>query len=204
MKRLIVGSVVALLALSSASAIAQELPPPGNDPWVHAPLYVHKPRHRWVGLQFDVGAPDGAAAGLVLRPIPDERYDWFRLVGSVTYNGLEHVPPGVRGGLTFDPLRSPVAPTLTGEVGHAFAGTIYGVNGSPTVSYDYVNVHLGLEFGNRNVWRFFLRGGVSWINLQTGNFQGALNLSDSTIVVGNPTFNGFVAPTGKLGFDVYF
>lgn len=160
-----------------------------------------EPRHRFVGIQADTGIPDGAALGLVLRPIPVESVDWFRLGVSGTYNGLA---PGVRAGITFDPFRSPVAPTLTGEVGHAFSGTVPHATGSPTVQYDYANIHLGLEFGNRNVWRFFLRGGVSWMNVNTSNFQGALNLSDSSLMIGNPQFSGLIAPTGKLGFDYYF
>lgn len=183
MKRLMFCSMVAAFSLVSIAAFADE------------------PRHRYVGVQADTGVPDGAALGLVVKPIPVESFDMLRVGVSGTYNGIA---PGVRAGLTIDPLRWHVfAPTLTGEAGHAFTGTVPGGKGT-TVSYDYLNAHFGLEFGNRNAWRFFMRGGVSWVNFNTGNFQGALNLSDTSVIVGNPTFNGMFAPSLKLGFYYAF
>jgi len=158
-----------------------------------------EPRHRWVGMQMDVGVPDGAALGLVLRPIPFHKYDWLHVGVSGTYNVLA---PGIRVGATFDPIKFPVAPTLTAEYGHAFEGKVPGVDKSPGVSYDYTNLHLGLEFGNRDTFRFFLRGGVSYLNVNTSGFQETMSNKD--VAIGNPSFTARVAPTAKLGFSLYF
>lgn len=155
-------------------------------------------RHRWVGMQFDVGAPDGVALGVVVRPY----VNWARLNLSGTYNAIA---PGIRGGVTLDPIKFPVAPTLTFEGGHAWNGNIPGGGSNlPQVGYDYMNLHLGLEFGNRDHWRFFLQGGPSWMHVQTSNFQAVVGSSDSSLVIGNPSANVAVIPTAKLGFALYF
>jgi hypothetical protein len=165
------------------------------------------PRHRTFGMSMDVGVPDGAALGLVVRP----HFDWLRIGGAVTHNGIA---PGLRLGVTIDPVAFPIAPTLTVEGGHYWQGTIPGVQDSPDVGYNYANFHLGLEIGNRSTFRFFLRGGASWIDVNTANFKGSTgtngmvsaNGSSTTSGsgFGNPTFNGWLAPTGKLGFSLYF
>lgn len=156
-----------------------------------------QPRHRWVGMQFDVGAPDGAALGVVVRPY----VNWLRLNLSGTYNG---VAPGIRGGATLDPIKFPVAPTLTFEGGHAWEGSVPGTSNLPQFGYDYANLHLGLEFGNRDTWRFFLQGGPSWLHVQTSGFQQVVGSSDPGLKIGDPTANVTVLPTAKLGFALYF
>jgi hypothetical protein len=163
------------------------------------------PRHRTFGMTMDVGVPDGAALGLVVRP----RFDWLRIAGAVTHNGIA---PGLRLGVTVDPIDFPIAPTLTVEGGHYWQGTIPGVSDSPTVGYNYANIHLGLEIGSRSAFRFFLRGGVSYVDVSASNISmgsngtvaanGASAMSGSGI--GNPSFSGWVAPSGKLGFALYF
>jgi hypothetical protein len=151
------------------------------------------PRHRTFGLSMDVGVPDGAALGLSVRP----KVDWLRLGASFTYNGMG---PGFRGSLTLDPIRYPIAPTFTVEGGHAFPGQVPGVSNSPALTYNYANLHLGLEVGNRETFRFFLRGGVSWLDLGTSNFQAMSGMSG----LGDPSYKGWLAPSGKLGFATYF
>ncbi|HEY4012149.1 MAG TPA: hypothetical protein VGM06_02325 [Polyangiaceae bacterium] len=163
------------------------------------------PRHRTFGMTMDVGVPDGAALGIVVRP----RFDWLRIAGAVTHNGIA---PGVRFGVTLDPIDFPIAPTLTVEGGHYWQGTIPGISESPTVGYNYANIHLGLEIGSRSNFRFFLRGGVSYLDVSASNINmgsngtvaanGASAMSGSGI--GNPSFSGWVAPSGKLGFSLYF
>ena len=154
-----------------------------------------QPRHRWVGFQTDVGAPDGATLGLVVRPY----FDWVRLTGSGTYNG---VAPGYRVGLTLDPMPWAAGLTLTAEHGQAFDGTV-PVSTHPTVGYDYNNLHLGLEFGQRDVWRFFIHGGPTYISGHVGGFQALVKPSDNSITLGDRTFSGWV-PSAKLGFTYYF
>lgn len=180
MKRLwIIGAALCVALFISTSAFADD----------------DTPRHRTGGMVFDVGAPDGVAAGLVVRPV----IDWARLEGAITYNAMA---PGIRGGFTLDPIDFGVAPTFTFEGGHAWNGKVPGMTNPIGVQYNYANLHLGLEFGNRNAWRIFLRGGMSYLDLQTSNFTGAVTVGNG-ITLSNPTFDGWV-PSGKLGFSIYF
>jgi len=148
-----------------------------------------------LGAQIDVGVPDGAAAGLVVRP-----QDWLRLNASITYNAIA---PGVRGGITLDPIDFGIAPTMTAEAGFSGQGKVPGGKNTPDVGYDYINLHLGLEFGNRHTWRFFLHGGPTYIHLNTGNFQNTVGFP-SGLIIGNPTANVWFTPTVKLGFALFF
>lgn len=195
------GSLLACMVLASVNAFALDATA-DDDPWHPPPQnpaltqVVPQPRFRYVGLSFDIGAPDGAALGVVVRP----HLNWLRLDLAGTYNGLA---PGLRGGLTLDPIKFPMVPTLTLEGGGTWPGKVPGVSNSPEVSYDYVNLHLGIEFGNRDTWRFYLRGGWSYINAQVSDFQNAITLP-SGVSIGNPTLSGWVAPSAKLGFAIYF
>ncbi len=155
------------------------------------------PRFKYVGMQVDVGVPDGAAVGVVVRP----KLNWLRLNLSGTYNVLS---PGIRGGFTLDPIKFPIAPTLTLEGGHSFKGTVPGIASNPEVSYNYANLHLGIEFGNRDSWRFFIHGGPSWINAQTYDFENTIGNKDKSLSVSDPSVSARVFPTAKLGFALYF
>jgi hypothetical protein len=168
--------------------------PDGSRPIVDAdhPVGDAPPRHRTLGITTDLGVPDGAAVGLVVRPV----FDWLRLGAAGTYNGMA---PGVRVGATFDPIAFPIAPTFTVEGGHSWEGKL-PISGAPTLSYTYANFHLGIEVGNRASFRFFLRGGASWLDGSTANFQSG----GGSAGFANPSYHGWLAPTGKLGFAAYF
>ena len=180
MKRLFI-AIMALCALTftGASAYADE---------------DSQPRHRTVGVGLDVGVPDGVAVGVVVRPV----VNWLRLEAAGTYNLMA---PGIRGGLTLDPVNFGVAPTFTFEGGHAFEGNVPHIDKQIGVQYNYANLHLGLEFGRRDYWRIFLRGGVSYLDLQTSGFQNATKVGGFNL--DNPSFDGWL-PSAKLGFALYF
>ncbi|MDP9036191.1 MAG: hypothetical protein M3O50_15430 [Myxococcota bacterium] len=144
---------------------------------------------------MDLGVPDGAALGLVVRP----HFEWLRLGAAVTHNGMA---AGGRLGVTLDPISFPIAPTFTAEGGHYWEGRLPLVGNSPSIGYNYANLHLGMEVGNRATFRFFLRGGVSWVDVSTAHFQNVTGGARSGI--GDPSYSGWLAPSGKLGFSVYF
>ncbi len=206
--RVAVGSGLLAGSLSATASAATNMDaqtPAPNADQAPAPL---TPRHRTFGVSMDVGVPDGAALGLVVRP----RFDWLRIAGAVTHNGIA---PGVRFGVTLDPIAFPVAPTLTIEGGHYWQGTLPMIQDAPAVGYNYANFHLGLEIGNRSTFRFFLRGGASYLDVNGSSFQSPTGMSGAsssgtTAVAtsgsgfGNPSFNGWLAPSGKLGFSLYF
>lgn len=158
---------------------------------------AHAVEHRSTGYQLDLGVPDGAGIGVVVRPT----VDWLRLGLSLTYNGLA---PGLRLGATLDPIDYPIVPTLTLEAGTAFGGTVPILDKSPGIGYDYLNLHLGLEGGVRDVWRFFLHLGPTWINFRTSNYNQLLADKDQSIMLSNPHGSAALFPCIKLGFTKYF
>jgi hypothetical protein len=193
---LVAGAIVLASLTSARSGLADASA--NSSPTVATadhPTSVAVPRHRTFGMTMDIGVPDGAGLGLVVRPY----LDWLRLAASVTHNGMA---PGVRGGLTLDPIKFPLAPTLTVEGGHYWEGSLPIVKDSPAIGYNYANFHLGLEVGNRDTFRFFMRGGASWIDVSTAHFQNTPGGSGSTL--GNPSYSGWLAPSAKLGFAAYF
>ncbi|HEY4013244.1 MAG TPA: hypothetical protein VGM06_07890 [Polyangiaceae bacterium] len=148
-----------------------------------------------VGMGLDIGVPDGAALAIVVRP----GLDWLTVAGGVTYNGMA---PGLRLGATVAPLATIVSPTLTIEGGHAWQGTVPGVSGSPALGYTYANFHVGIDVGSHNGLRFFLRGGVSYLDMSASNWSP----SSSTVDIGiaSPSYSGWLAPSGKLGISTFF
>lgn len=178
-KACIIASFLSIL-LTSSSSYADESAQP-------------KPKHKWVGLQGDIGVPDGAAAGIVVSPY----FYWLKVTGSYTNN---YFVSGGRLGVTFDPIKFGVGLTFTSEYG--FTGKfnpsdVVGEN-LPTASYQYVNFHPGLEFGNPNGFRFFLRGGPTHMWADTHNFNDVVN--NKSITVSDPSAKVWVTPTFKLGF----
>jgi hypothetical protein len=148
-----------------------------------------------VGVQLDLGAPDGAAAGVVVRPLA-----WMRVGGSATYNGLA---PGGRIGLTIDPANYWLSPTLTVEGGAAFSGRVPHLNNSPDINDEYCNLHLGLDFGAHNSVRFFIHAGPSFIKTNVSNI-GPIVGADSSFTFSNPHASAVVLPTAKFGFVFLF
>jgi len=153
-------------------------------------------RHHTVGMVMDVGVPDGAAIGLSLRPF----VEWLRVTAAGTYNGMA---PGARIGMTLDPIAFPIAPTFTVEGGHSWAGSVPLIGDAVAVGYNYMNLHLGLEFGSQSSFRFFLRGGVSWLDVSSSTGSQKTDGS-GTASLSDPSFSGWVAPSGKLGFSTHF
>lgn len=156
---------------------------------------VPSERLRFIGMQADVGVPDGGALGVVVRPT-----HWLRLGAAYTHNGFAG---GVRGAVTLDPVNFPLAPTLTLEGGHTFEGAVrgqwLGIRDDVRVRYNYANLHLGIELGLRNSTRVFLRGGASVIDLDVRDFQQ----SDNVTVRGVDARVSLVG-SAKLGFATFW
>jgi hypothetical protein len=122
------------------------------------------PKPRLLGVTTDVGLPDGANLGLVLRPT-----SWIRLnaVGGTNSASL-----GFRGGLTAIPHWFwHIGPSVTIEAGYCRVGDVNVVLRSffqvpawmkdyvQQAGYTYYNAHVGLEFGRRNITGFIHAGG---------------------------------------------
>ena len=164
-----------------------------------------------LGLTIDGGFPDGLALSALLRPVRPLRLD-----AGVTYNIIGF---GVRGGVTFIPFRSAIAPVLRGEYGHTFDGDATGLVGHfstltdaerillRNVSYDYASLQLGLEFGASDRFVFFARGGVAWFWTTVQHFQDAAQAAQgggqTVSEAADPHVHGTV-PTATLGVLFYF
>jgi len=152
-----------------------------------------------VGAQLDLGVPDGAAFGMVVKP----RWYWLGVGLSGTYNGFA---PGVRGSVKLDPIKFPIRLTLTGELGHSFEGNASALAKTdlPGFSYTYANLQPGIEIGSNNGFSFFVHAGPTWMNLQTNGFQRTVLKEDSDVVVSDPHGSFTIFPTVKLGFVLLF
>lgn len=162
------------------------------------PAYAEESKHKFkAGLQMDLGVPDGLAAGITVKPFIN--FARFNLAGS--YNGLA---PGLRGGVTFDPIKLLIAPTLTFEYGKTWYGKPPVIEDVPKIGYEYVNTHLGLEIGNRDSFRIFLHAGPSWVWADTQGFAAVVNPSDKSLQVGELSGIARINPCAKIGFVSFF
>lgn len=182
-----------------------------TDNNVHAAAtpIAHPKRLPIFGVGLDVGVPDGANLSLVARPCP-----WARVHVAMGNNSISY---GWRFGATLLPLRT--GPAFVVEYGHyrdgnanPVAGKLIGSSFEPSplferVGYDYVNLHLGLNFGYRR-FVFFVQGGLSILRGQIHNADQAIHdatagLNNTDVSVhSDPTFKatGFA---GKLGVIAY-
>jgi hypothetical protein len=162
---------------------------------------VHTRRQPWLGAQLDVGFPDGVGASAMVMPT-----DWLRVQVGGSWNGASR---GLRAGLVALPFPSffqSVRPTVSIEGGYAFDTTsqwLIDLAQDPAlkaalakVSVLHATGQLGLEFGSK-YFSFFLRGGLSYVDVQLASYQG-----ESAALEGLALHGLF--PSGKLGFLVCF
>jgi hypothetical protein len=160
------------------------------------------------GLMADVGVPDGLNVSLAIRP-----RKWVRFSAGGGTNSISY---GWRTGVTLLPFGQ--GPSASLEYGgyqdgnaNALAKKLMGggFNGSPVlerVGYQYLNAHLGLDFGSRR-FVFFIHGGVSVLRGQLHNLDAALADAGATgtteVLVRQDPNAKAVGPSVKLGFIGY-
>jgi hypothetical protein len=195
--------------LGGATAQAATTAQPDEQVAMQAPL--EKPVDHplpMLGLAFGAGLPDGATASAVFRP-----FSFVRTEAGLSYNMISK---GVRAGVTLLPFGS--GPSASLEAGHYFNGDANGFARSiagasfhdsailQQVGYNYVNAHLGLDFGTRRVV-FFLHGGMSYISASVHNvneqISGASSGSSTTVSFAQDPTVRVVTPSAKLGFIFY-
>lgn len=154
-----------------------------------------------LGVMIDGGLPAGLGASVVFRP-----WSWLRLNGGGAYNLIS---PGINGGVSLDPFDTAVHLTLTGEVGRQFPGDVnktiallnHGQNPKigylGDVGYDFVNAHVGLEFG-RDWFTFFVHAGFTYIHATVTPTSTSSNITFPE----DASLHGW-APSGKVGFIIY-
>ena len=153
-----------------------------------------------IGVQVDVGAPDGIGISLVVTP-----GRFLRLSIGGLSNG---VGAGVRLGAMLVAFPSSAFRPLLGiDGGYVIGGqaawlprliqdeqvrsAISGLN------VGFVNAQVGFELGSKNV-ALTLRGGVSYVDVAAAN-QTFLTGGGSTLSAQQITLRGFL-PSARLGF----
>ncbi len=158
-------AMVALL-LAAQTSWAVEVRRRTQDPERLAPF----------GLMLDAGVEEGAGLSLSFSPLR-----MVRLHAGGTHNGIRG---GGRVGLTLLPLRGPVTPALSLELGHAQPANTEGLERrladrtllpSPSferLGYNYASALLGLEMKAPGRLTFFVRGGFTYVELFCPGFKG--------------------------------
>lgn len=189
--------VTLLLALPNTASAQDDL----AEIQYRAETAEPKESRPWLGLGIDVGVPDGANIAAIWRP-----YHWLRFHAGGSHNLVGF---GLRGGLSLIPFDEWISPSLVLEGGRFFDGDlqgfmegVLGVDSDAVperVSYNYANLHLGLELGSPD-FTFYLRGGYSLVDAQLTPAEGSGG--DDIRFEGDATVT-VLAPSAKLGFILY-
>ncbi len=154
--------------------------------------------HPLLGVQADVGLPDGVGASMLVMP-----WSWLRLHvgGLATLSGA-----GLRAGVTLVAFPSMgVRPLLAVDVGYSFMGSakwlpVVGTlpvldTALAQVSYAFGSAHLGFEIGSANV-AFVIRGGLSYVDL---SFAGPrLDIEGASLTASSMSVRGII-PSARVG-----
>ena len=156
-----------------------------------------KPHYRPAVIDLNCGVPSGCVGELGVRPLY-----WLKLEAGAGYNGLA---PGVIGSVVIDPIPWGLGLSLSMDAGHYWSGSVPYVSNSPSIEYSFLSPMAGIELGNYRAWRFYLRGGLSYLDMTGSNFQGVISTSNSNgVSIGNPHVDAWVGPAFKLGLSFYF
>ncbi len=161
---------------------------------------------RW-GLVVDLGVPEGAAVGVLFRPLPV-----VRLWAGPAWN---YVGWGVQAGVAAVPWHFAVTPVLSAEVGHYFDADVSvlasNAKGVPEelkpllqrMGYSYAAVHVGIELGSQRGLSLFLRAGISYLSLSSSGSYTTTDASGVTVTFTDPRVHGTI-PSVKTGIQYWF
>ncbi len=186
--------------------------PPVAAPEASAPAPASaRPSPTRYGVLFDAAFPDGFGLSFAYRP------HWaFRFSAGGTYNLLG---VGLRAGVSAVPFQTAVTPSLSLDAGHVFSADMgkavrlftdkIPASLQPllqSVSYDYVDLLVGLEVGSQRRFSFYLKAGIGWIWSTahgTGTYQSTGGTSGTNVTLKvtatDPSVNPAL-PSVKLGF----
>ncbi|MCP3104657.1 hypothetical protein LZ198_37915 [Myxococcus sp. K15C18031901] len=162
------------------------------------------------GLMLDAGIPEGAGLSVAFRPTR-----LVRLHLGATHNGIR---AGGRAGLTLLPMRGWLTPAISLDFGHAqpaderrLERRLSDLSQPPVpslerVGYTYVSALLGLEVRMPSRITFFVRGGLSFMELNAPGLEGLEEPFRRAISPAEekPWTMRLIRPTAKLGFLLSF
>ena len=159
----------------------------------------------WVGLQLDGGAPDGLGASLVVRP-----FSFLRLDAGAT---TDLAAPGIRGGFV---LSVPwyLSPAIAVHAGRQLPGDLNAVvqrfvpaaSDSELLrrfSYEYVDLHAGIEVGHPDWVMLTIHAGYSWFVTRTSGLPQFVSSQDPSLSVRGEATLHIWAPSAKVGLVFY-
>jgi hypothetical protein len=170
------------------------------------PVSTEERGHQF-GALFDVGAPDGIGVSAVYSP-----FYFVRVHGGLS---TIYYTSAIRFGVTLMPFQFWANPTFSADYGHYFQANLSSLVGNgadpfarsllKAVGGDYVNLHLGLEFGRPQKFQFYIRGGLSFASASPDNFSDALKQSqnNNNLEAANPTVH-ITIPSAKIGAVWFF
>ena len=165
-----------------------------------------KERLPLLGLMADVGVPDGLMASLAVRPLK-----YLRANAGAGNNGISY---GWRAGATLLPFGH--GPSISLDYGryqegnaNKLAHKFLGGDSSTVldrIGYQYINAHLGLDFGFRRVV-FFIHGGITkiWGHLHglDSQFTSGTTTGTSEIATMQSPRIKLIGPSIKIGLIAY-
>jgi hypothetical protein len=205
--------LIALLAAAAPAAASPQENAQGATAPTTAPAPVSRPAaspppieepYPQFGLQFAVGAPDGAVLSFVYSP-----WYWLLLDAGFAYT----LAPGFVLGVEFRPIDFFVSPIIRGEYGYYFAGNtadqIKKWSGLPEASwpligdasYNWFSGLLGIALGSRRGFTCTLEGGVGWLSLNVKGGSGTID--NGQITTADWKAQSFM-PVARLSFLLFF
>ncbi len=196
------------VGLTSLAILAAPSSVRAEEPQTVDAALAARQAEKWprIGLMLDAGIPDGAIGSLVYRP-----WKWVRAYAG---GGSNSVSAGWRGGFSLLPFGA--GPSVSVEYGHYADGNANGLvrslvsgsfEGSPLldrIGYDYLNAHVGLDFGGKR-FIFFVHGGISKLWAEIHNLNQAVKTSGSTTIeVSQDPKVTVVGSSLKIGLIVFF
>ncbi|MFY2562353.1 hypothetical protein ACN469_32465 [Corallococcus terminator] len=162
------------------------------------------------GLMLDAGVTEGAGLSVSFSPTRV-----VRLHLGATHNGVR---AGARAGLTLLPMRGMLTPAFSLDVGHAQPANVQGLErrladlslpplpSMERVGYTYASALVGLELRTPGRLTFFLRGGLSFMELYGPSMKDLDESLRGSVGPGEERswMLRTVRPTAKLGFLLSF
>ena len=162
------------------------------------------------GLLVEGGFPEGLAASVVFRPVPE-----VRLWAGPAWNYLGW---GVHGGVTVIPWHMGLSPFLSFGGGRFFSADatfLSGSSGVPeevepllsNVSYDFLNARVGIEIGTRDAFAITIAAGLSYVSLDAkGTTTTPVDMgggTTATVTFTDPHLRGTI-PSASVGVQLWF
>lgn len=195
----------------TADVVAGEAAPTATDRPLPAPAPPRGAGLRrplpLLGVSLGGGFPDLVNANLLVRPVP-----WLRLYAGPCWS---YVSWGVQGGVVLAPWSFVVTPTLSLQAGKLFGTSLRRFVRSDSqsaqdikpllgdVDFQYLAGDLGLEIGSPRGLAFYLRLGLSFVELRANGTTTHTSSDGTRVTLRDPSLGAWM-PSANLGLQYWF